>query len=154
MPLSPQSLLAELAKLEHARDNGCGKRQRQYERFIVRGEAELASMDRSRFEQVPISIQLRDIGRGGLGFLCQQELEVGSTWRVAFLRGSYVVGEQGLIIRYNQQIRDGLYLVGGQFCIETGLMSLLGVDTASLRNADSPAQVADPVRFLAPGEVA
>jgi len=149
----PHSLLADLARLEGIRDPARDTGQRQFQRFVVRGDAELHVMDRHGDDQ-PIPIQIRDIGRGGMGFICQQPLDSNSTWRAAFLHRGYVFGQQALIVRHCRQVQAGVYLVGSQFCIESGLMCLLGVDPDAIRDGDSPAGTITPPHFLSPGEVA
>lgn len=154
MPLTgPHSLLADLVRLEGLRDPARSAGQRQYERFVVRGDAELHAMDRQG-DITPIAIQVRDLGRGGMGFVCQVQLDINSTWRVAFLHQGYAFGQQALIVRHCHEVQAGVYLIGSQFCIESGLMCLMGIDPAAIRESDGPAGAAQPPRFLPPGEVA
>jgi hypothetical protein len=153
---SPQALLAELAKLETLRnDSRAATGQRQYQRFVVRGDAELRSMDRTCLDASPMQILLRDLSRGGIGFVSSLELERGSTWQACFLHKDYLIGSQGAIVRHCRKIENGLFLVGAQFCIETGLMSLAGIDPAAIRDGDiSPELAAKPdTAFLPPGDV-
>jgi hypothetical protein len=149
----PHSLLADLARLEGLRDPARSAGQRQFQRFVVRGDAELHSMDRNGDSAV-LAIQVRDLGRGGMGFVSQQELDVNSTWRACFLHRGYVFGQQALIVRHCSEVQRGVYLIGSQFCIESGLMCLLGIDPTAIREGDGPTGVAQPPRFLSPGEVA
>lgn len=154
MPLTgPQNLLANLAKLEKLRDANQAQGLREFQRFVVRGDAELHAMGRDCIDQAPIPIQLRDIGREGVGFLCQRDLDVNSTWRVTFLHDGYRVGQEGVIIRHCTFVQPGVFLIGAQFCIESGLLALLGVDPTLMLEGDAPTIVSGP-RFLAPGEVA
>lgn len=149
----PRALLAELNRLEQLRDPNKIRGQRQYQRFVVRGDAKLTPMDPHGGDE-SLPVQLRDVGRGGVGFVCQEPLEPLSTWRLSFLQRGYVIGQQGLIVRYCQPVAGGVFLVGAQFCIETGLLSLLGVDPATIHEGDRPTAVADSATYLAPGEVA
>ena len=154
----PQALLAELAKLEALRENNrTASGNRQFQRFVVRGDAELRSMDRTCLDAAPVPVLLRDIGRGGVGFVAPVELEVNSTWQICFLHRDYVVGTQGIIIRHCRKVQDGVFLIGSQSCLETGLIALLGVDPAAIRDADSATEGGDDepsTVFLPPSEVA
>ncbi|MCX5662113.1 MAG: hypothetical protein NTW19_20750 [Planctomycetota bacterium] len=150
----PQQLLAELAKLESLRNPQSEQKLRAYRRFVLRGDAELSDMERGPSNSGPIQVLLRDIGRGGVGFICPQPLELNSTWRIAFLHRGYAVGHQGIVIRHCREVQAGVYLIGTQFCIETGMMCLLGIDPAAIRDGDKPAKSNEPALYLAPGEVA
>jgi hypothetical protein len=154
----PQALLAELAKLEALRNESraATSGQRQYQRFVVRGDAELRSMDRTCLDAAPVAVLLRDLGRGGIGFVSPIELELSSTWQICFLHRDYVIGSQGVIVRHCRKVQDGVFLIGGQFCIETGLMSLLGIDPSAIRDADIATELDEKPSnvFLPPSEVA
>ena len=80
----------------------------------------------------PIPIQLRDIGWGGFGFICQQPLEEGSQWRAIFLQRGQQVGHQTLMVRHCCRVAGDLWLVGSQTCVDNGVVALLGVDRAEL----------------------
>lgn len=152
---NPQSLLAELSALERLRDPSITG-QRQFQRFVVRGDAELLPMDHSAVDEQPIHVLMRDLGRGGIGFISQKPLEAGSTWHCHFYQRGYVIGRQALIVRHCRQIQDGVFLIGAQFCVETGIMMMLGVNPAAIREGDRPVSVndTDTAAYLAPGEVA
>ena len=153
---SPEELLEELGRLENVRmvqaSSPCS---RHYDRYVVRGEAELHPMNRSKLDPTPIEIQLRDIGRGGLGFICQEDLRIGSTWRICFTKRGFVVGQQAVLVKHVHAVDDGLFLVGSQFIIDTGLLALLGVDPAEIDREDSEANEEDEdIKFLPPADVA
>jgi len=150
--MGPDALLDCLARLEQPSPTSRALVQRQFQRFTARGEVELTSMDR-RTEDPTLNVQLRDLSRGGLGLLSEKAIEVGSTWRVAFLSNGFVVGTQGVIVRHCHMVQPGVYLVGTQFCIETGLMCLLGIDPNAIHDGDD-ANESQKHKFLAPGEVA
>jgi len=150
---APHRLLDELVKLENLRDPQHHPGKRLFARFLVRGDAELVSVDRSRLDMTPVPILLRDAGRGGLGFVTDKPLEPNSTWRTGFLNRGYVVAQQALTIRHCRQVGNSLYLIGGQFCAESGLLCLLGVDPASITDGDNPHQAENNNTFLSPGEV-
>ena len=63
----PRALLGELDRLETLRDPAQAG-QRQFHRFVIRGEAELHPMSRNQLDPTPLQIQLRDVSRGGIGF--------------------------------------------------------------------------------------
>lgn len=149
----PHVLLGELDRLESLRDPG---RQglRTFRRFVIRGDAELHPMNRNRLDPTPIEIKLRDLSRGGLGFICSQPLPERSSWRVTFLQHGYVVGMQALMIRHSRQVSDGVYLVGGQFVIDSGLMITLGIPRSAMEESSAIGpDEADSEEFLSPGEV-
>ena len=150
---NPHALLAALAELEAIRNPKRAAGRRQSQRFVVRGDAQLYPLDETRLDKQPVSIQLRDVGRGGIGFVSPMPIEANSTWRICFLLRSYVIGQQPTIVRHCQTVHGSTCLVGGCFCADTGLMVLLGVDPATLHDGDRPTGAAEPT-FLAPGEVA
>ncbi|MEX0655724.1 MAG: hypothetical protein WD534_08700 [Phycisphaeraceae bacterium] len=147
----PLDLLDELNRLESMRTPK-GQGHRRHQRFLVRADAELHPMDPSQLDRTPLEIKLRDIGRGGMGFICQTPLPQGSTWRANFIHRGYVVGQQSLVVRHCRSVGNGLYLVGGQFCIDTGLLTLLGVDPARVKE-DHLRPDDDDDAFLPPSEV-
>jgi hypothetical protein len=151
----PETLLAELNRLEALRDAKKPGQQRQFNRFAIRADAELHPVSRSRLDRTPIEVKLRDIGRGGMGFITQQPLPAGSGWRVAFLRHGYVVSHQAIFIRHCRPVSDGLYLIGAQFVVDTGTLAMLGVDPGAVLDGDEAADDDHAnISFLPPGEVA
>lgn len=149
-----RQLLEELLKLEGLRNPNAGTGKRQFIRFVVRGDAEMSKMDRSRLASHPLPVQLRDLGRGGIGIVSQHEFEVDSTWRCDFIQHGYSVGQIAVIVRHCRQVRDGVNLVGLQFCMDHGLLALLGVDIQQLHDCDGPNPLGDTAQFLPPAEVA
>lgn len=152
-PTAAHRLLDELVKLETLREPNHPAGKRVFTRFLVRGDAELVSIDRSRLDTAPVSILLRDAGRGGLGFVTDRPLESNSIWRAGILDHGYVVSQQAMIVRHCRKVRDSLYLVGGQFCADSGLLCLLGVDPAMIPEGDTPSTSNVGSNFLRPGEV-
>lgn len=146
-------VLGELNRLEALRDP---QRQgnRQFRRYAIRGDAELHPAEGSRVDRTPIDVKLRDIGRGGLGFVCEQPLAPGSVWRCCFLVRDQCFAQQSLVVRHCREVRDGLYLVGGQFCIDPGVMIALGVDPHDLATDDNHQQTGENGdHFMSPGDV-
>ncbi|MEX0776975.1 MAG: hypothetical protein WD042_14815 [Phycisphaeraceae bacterium] len=150
----PRALLAVLAKLENLRDPARCQGLRQYQRWVVRGDATLhQAVDAGGIDRRPLAIQLRDVSWGGLGFVCDRPLHAKSVWRIHFLHQGMTIGHQCMVVRHCRLVRDNLYLLGGQFCIEAGLLSLLGGDPTA--EIDGRQVEANPgSAFLAPGEVA
>ncbi|MCC6581754.1 MAG: hypothetical protein IT440_15080 [Phycisphaeraceae bacterium] len=149
-----QALLDELTRLEDLRNPNRCEGKRQFQRFVVRGDAEMAKMDRSRIDELPIPVLLRDLGRGGVGFITQIPLEVNSVWRVCFLQHGYTVGQMAVIVRHCRTVREGVHLIGAQFCSESGLLYQMGINPQAVRDGDAPAAITDAGAFLAPSEVA
>lgn len=150
-----QLLLDELSRLEDLRDpTKSDKNHRQFRRFVVRATAELHPMSRSRLDSTPVEVHLRDISRYGAGLISHEPLPIDSGWRLTFLQQGYYIGEQPLVVRHCRPVGQGVYLVGGQFVIATGLMALLGVDDGAIQEGDGVKMMADPAPILPPSEVA
>ncbi|MEQ9455104.1 MAG: PilZ domain-containing protein [Phycisphaeraceae bacterium] len=136
---SSKDVLEALEKLENLRDPQHLPR-RAFQRFLVRGDAHLLPMDRPHVRNNPspeaIEIKLRDISRGGLGFVTTQKIEPGSTWRIVFYHEGFAIGEQAGVIRYSREIQPELYLSGAAFIISNGILSMLGVDLTHIDDAD------------------
>ncbi len=101
-------------------------------RAEVRGEAELFAIDQSRPRTHSVSIQLRNVSMGGFGFISQEPLDVGSRWRALIIQRNQQVAEQAVQIRHCRTIERGLYFVGSQFCLDSCLIALLGLERAKL----------------------
>lgn len=149
----PRHLLEELAKLEKLRDPEAAKQRRQFQRFIVRGDGEIRDVHRSHADDRPLPVMLRDLGRGGVGFLCDQALRVGTVWSMRFLQRGYEIGHVHIVVRHSTAVEDGVHLIGSQVCVGDGMMYLLGVDPAMIRDGDNPTVTAASAAFLPPEEV-
>jgi branched-chain amino acid transport system permease protein len=90
-----------------------------------------------------LPVLMRDIGRGGIGFVCDRELPVHTTWHVAFLQHNYQIGSIAVAIKHCRQVRPGVHLVGGQFIINSGMLVMLGVG-ATLLTVNSNVLVRTP----------
>ncbi len=148
-----QTLLEELGKLEDLRNPARCEGKRQFQRFVVRADAELTRMDRSNLEELPISILLRDLGRGGIGFVCSHAIEADSLWRVSFLQHGFAIAHMGMVVRHCRTVNDGIFLIGSQFCSDSGLLYQLGVNPQMVGEGDKPTALGDEATFLAPSEV-
>jgi hypothetical protein len=149
----PRTLLATLTRLEQSRTAPPPGAKRHYRRFVVRGEAELRPLEGARLDQRPVAVQLRDVGLGGLGFVASEPLEHDSLWCAHFGQQGLTIGTQTIKICHCRRVEDGLYLIGGQFCIDTGLLYVLGVSATDIHNKLFPDGEAVS-SFLPPGEVA
>ena len=148
-----------LAKLDDVagklRDANTPTGMRRYERYEVRCEAELQVMDDDHADHTPIKVAVHEISRGGVAVICQRHLVLHSTWRLCFLHDGHVISQQPVIVRHCMKFDEDWFFVGAQFCIETGLMCLLGVSSTDIFSGDMPGQDdTDPEAFMAPGEVA
>jgi hypothetical protein len=154
-PRNPHDMLTVLAELELLRDGKADERKRQFRRFVVRGEAELHPVDRTRLDHPPTPIQLRDAGWGGVGFVCQESLAANSMRTMCFTTHGYVIGCETVLVRHCRKIEEGLYLVGGQFCVRAGILSTLGIEAAALQQSGLTGGSSEDsgASFVAPGDV-
>ena len=146
---APLDLLEELNRLESLRDPD-RQGQRKFPRFCIRGDAELYPMDGSHVDRSPIDAKLRDIGQGGVGFICEPELSVGSSWFCCFVQQGQIVARQAMLVRHCRQVQPGLHLVGGQFCLDLGTLAVLGIDPHSVINQEQAAGTDDAANFVSP----
>ena len=145
----PNALLETLNELEQRRQSNVHSTMRRFRRFVVRGDGVLYTVEQNSIEDAPVLIQLRDVGRGGVGFLCQAPLEVNSTWRICFVNQGHMIGHMPIVIRHSQEVEAGVYLIGAQFSIETGLLKLLGVDPLLIHEDEG----GEAVEFESPDEM-
>ncbi|MEM1211412.1 MAG: hypothetical protein AAGI68_03855 [Planctomycetota bacterium] len=153
----PDEILARLHQIEgqaHASDM---QTRRSFLRHTVRGEARLFPVSRMITEESIQDIQLRDVGRGGIGFLCQHPLPLNSLYRIDLLNQGYTLSSVEVLIRHVMPLSDGLYRIGATFVIQSSLMLELGVPKdaldADIINEASP-EALESDEFLPPGEVA
>jgi len=149
----PDSLLQELTRLETLRDPHFAKSVRAFERYVVRFDAELHPMDRASKTQTPIPIQLRDLSRGGIGFVCSEPLEPQSIWHVSFIKDGYCIGTQALVVRHCRLIKETTYLAGAQFCISSGLLIQMGIKPSALRDGNQAIPSDQQDNFLSPDDL-
>ena len=127
-------VLDELAKLENCYDDGALSYVRSWQRIELRGEAELYPMNRKSLDRSPIEIALRNISRGGVGFLSSRALEVGSLWRMGLCVNGEIVGQQAIAIVHCTAARDDVYLLGGMIVIDNGLLQAYGISPDDLEH--------------------
>jgi len=131
MPMGmPKNLMELLEKLD---SSSCPvqDQQRTFRRFSLRSEARLETLDDSLGTE-PFNVLLRDISRGGIGFISDRFIEPGSMWRARLRDNGQIVGSQPIFIHYCRRIEDGAYLAGAQFIVESFLMRALGVPPSDL----------------------
>lgn len=128
-------VVRELHRLESMRDpliEESGRSNRQVRRYPVREEAEVFPMSRHRLNDHGIGVHLRDIGRGGVGFLSDRPIASGQDYRIVFHRDGYAVGSAAINVRYSKPVRSGVHLIGATFAAGAGLLTSLGVQPAEL----------------------
>lgn len=134
-----RQLVDALTKIEKWRGKPASIRKRRFTRFGVRGTALLVNAasvtteDRRR-----TSVQLRDVSRGGVGFLHDQPLRVDCPYRLLLSEQELILGSMPLFIRYCQQIEKNAYLIGGEFGAEAALLAALGVSVRDIAGNDIP----------------
>lgn len=148
-----RAMLDSLEQLERLRDPAKSRGLRQFERFVVRAEAELHPNEPTALDRQPIEIRLRDIGIGGVGFVCTTPLDPRTQWQLVLTSHGFCIGAQPLTVRHRRLVQDGAYLVGGQFCGSTGLLLLAGVDPNAAANPHTDKDAPDASQFVAPGDV-
>ncbi|MCC6680084.1 MAG: PilZ domain-containing protein [Phycisphaeraceae bacterium] len=154
-PDTDKSLLKRLHGIEQAREVPNDENHpRMFRRFVVRGDALLHPMNRSRLDATPVDVKLRDISRNGIGFICNQPLPINSCWRIELQLAGYAIGSQALVVRHVREVGDGMFLCGANFVIDTALLALLGVEPSLLEEPEDAGQPNVPDdHFVAPGEV-
>ena len=154
-PRDPHAVLRALNEAESA-PASAARFQRRYARHCIRADALLQPLDDSVTEQGSIRIQLRDVSLGGLGFVCEHGLKVGSLYRVVFTLKGYHFGQQVVRVCHCRSIAPGVNLIGGQFCLEPAVLCLLGVDPLQMAAPDKDAVKpvdGDGDGFLSPTDV-
>ncbi len=148
---SPHDVLAALTDIERQSPDQF-TRKRQFDRYSLRGEAILQPIHAATVDVKMLRVQLRNISRTGVGFLATEPIPTGTLWRVTFVIRNYAMGQQTVTIRHSRPIADGVFLTGGQFCIEPGLLHIMGIDPDTLSPCDTD-EFLEMEDFLAPGEV-
>lgn len=154
---NPNDILARLDDLEGNANADDLQARRSFKRHTVRGDARLYPVSRLLTEDSIEDIQLRDIGRGGIGFLCKHPLPINSLYRVDLLNQGYTLSSLEVLIRHITPLSDGLYRIGATFVIQSSLLLELGVQKDALESDIVPegsADAFDEDEFLPPGEVA
>lgn len=147
----PRDLIEVLSRMEYWRQEPPVDRKRAFRRFVVRGEATLEPMQTGQSMNGHVHAMLRDISRGGIGFLADSFLQPGEVWRIRFEQHGHLIGQQPILVKFCRLVQDGMYLTGGQFVIEPALLIGLGVDEGDLHNDTHIAnQTLDTAEFLPP----
>lgn len=146
----PKDLMEVLERLERARQEPTNGQHRSYKRHPVRGDARLEPLSEDPYAET-VPILLRDISRGGVGFLSEQQIEPGSLWRIRFQQQGRWIGSQAIAVRHCRLIQSELYLVGGQFVIEPYILQMVGVPERELAREEGDESSGDgEADFLAP----
>lgn len=151
----PKELISLLSQMEYWRQDPVQERQRAFRRFTVRGDATIEPVEQSNIERNCVKpVMLRDISRGGVGFVVEQFIDPGTVWRIAFYEHNHRMGSQVLIVRYCRLVQEGLYLVGAQFVIEPYLMVALGLNDQQLHeDIRDRTRPEDTAEFVAPDDM-
>ncbi len=128
---SPMDLTDVLSMLEERRQEPTEGTQRRFKRFPVRGDARLEPVEPESLDR-GCTVLLRDISRGGIGFLCDHAIEPGALFRVQFQADGHEYGAVPITVCFCRLVQDDLYMVGGQFIVEPYIMSMMGVSPAEL----------------------
>lgn len=149
--VNPHNMLAVLSDIERRSQQEPMTGKRQFLRRSLRGEAILQTLEDAAVEVRTMRVQLRDISQTGIGFLASEPMESGTVWRVMFVVRNFAVGQQTITVRHSRPIAAGVYLCGGQFCIEPGMLHMMGIDPHTLCEGDGK-EFVDGNAFLPPGE--
>ncbi len=156
-PRDPHAVLRALNDVECAPGAAAAQMQRRYARHSIRADALLQQLDDTVTYVPSIRIQLRDVSLGGLGFVCETTLKVGSLYRVVFTMKGYHFGQQVVRVCHCRAIAPGVNLIGGQFCLEPAVLCLLGVDPLQMAAPDAASaptpQNEDADAFVGPNEL-
>ncbi|MEO0965725.1 MAG: PilZ domain-containing protein [Planctomycetota bacterium] len=150
MQAASLTVIQEIEKLESLQQTNPNEASRRFVRFIIRGDAELRPAGPNRSDTEPLKISLRDVSRGGLGFLAERPIEVGTFWRCGFGDDGLSVGEMSCIVRRCRPVGPNLFLVGADIVVPIGLLMSLGVSPGCLeglyrdRPADSSPGFCEP----------
>ncbi|HEB60924.1 MAG TPA: hypothetical protein ENJ06_03770 [Phycisphaeraceae bacterium] len=135
-----KQLLDALAKIEQWRSKPAAMRKRRFTRFGVRSTAilnEAVACSRGSTSNAT-TVQLRDVSRGGAGFLHDTPMRVDSAYRLTLAQDDLVIQTIPLFIRYCQQVEDSAYLIGGEFGAEASMLMSLGVSPRDISAFDVP----------------
>lgn len=120
----------------------------RFARYAIRGDALLFPVEKKSLDEAPIQVQLRDIGRGGVGFVAHRSIEPNTAWRIEFLHRGHIVGAQTVYLRFCDSVEQDLYQCGGQFIASAGLLTILGVPASAI--ASEPEANEDEDLYLPP----
>ncbi len=147
----PNDLIGLISQPEYWQQTQAKDQQRCFERFEVRGDATLEPIEKGHVESPCIRVQLRDISRGGIGFISNQFIDPGTVWRVRFEYQSELIGTQPAVVRYCRLTSENMYIVGGQFVVEPAMMMLQGVPEQHLgKDIVDRQDTLDTADFVAP----
>lgn len=157
MPKKAHDILARLSRIENRVNADDAQARRSFRRHSVRGEARLHPVNRRVTEDAVEDIQLRDVGRGGIGFLCKHPLPLNALYRVDLLNQGYTLSSVEVLVRHVTPLGDGLYRIGATFVIQSSLLLELGVSKDALDDdivVEGTCDAFEGDDFLPPSEVA
>ncbi len=135
-----KQLVDALTEIEKWRTKPASVRKRRFTRFGIRGSGMLVEVSINANTERPHTtpVQLRDVSRGGVGFLLDRPLRVDCPYRLLFIEQELVIKSLPLFIRYCQQLEKNAYLLGGEFGAEAALLAALGVPIRDIATNDVP----------------
>ncbi len=130
----PCDLTEVLSRLDYWQQDPAIEANRGYRRFSIRGEASISTSSAKHSLDPALNVLLRDVGRGGISFLSEQSLQLGSSWRIALQKHGLYIAAIPIVICYCRKVQEGLYLVGTQFVVDAFVLHNLGIDLAELED--------------------
>lgn len=131
-----QDLQAALKRLDAARHAPEGQPQRRFQRFSVRSIARLWPGHADSNPAPPNEVQVRDISRGGIGFLASEPLPLGRFWQLQMLDSGVTIATVPAYCRHCHKIMEGAYLIGAEFGVPANILLSLGVTADEIAHAD------------------
>lgn len=110
--------------------------QRRFKRIPVRGVARLWPGEATSNPPAPITVQVRDISRGGVGLLTNERVERGCFWQLQLIDSEVSIATLPSFCRYCRQVVDGAYLIGVEFGIEASVLLAMGVTAKDIADGD------------------
>ena len=138
LPKETTDFQAALRELENWGSAPPSAKQRRFTRFSSRGTARIFSGSSSVDRDTAVIAQVRDISRGGIGFLTTTPAAVGDYWQIQLGEGKVVVDSMPAYCRFCREVVDGAYLIGAEFGVQAGVLMAMGVTSQEIARGDDP----------------
>ena len=125
-----------LRRLDAWQQDSPFSKQRRFRRHPVRGFAHLHPGSPQCADQPPVTANLRDISRGGVGMLCSHKAEMGTHWVVQLTDDRVTLATMPGFCRYCRSLGQELWLIGIEFGAQASILVALGVNAADLASGD------------------
>lgn len=146
---------AALRELENWSSSPPTAKQRRFARFSSRGTARIYRGDSSNGHEVACIAQVRDISRGGIGFLSNVPATAGDFWQIQLCEGNVVVDSMPAYCRFCREVVAGAYLIGAEFGVQAGVMMAMGVTPQEIARGDEPEEARhESIAFVDPNTLA